>query len=357
MDRSPTLKQVATSLGLSISTVSRVVNDNPDVHEATRRKVQKALERQGYQPNPMATALKTGRGRIVHVIAESEDHAFMTPILGGTASAAHENGYRVLLSTVDFERGGGTAEVPGWTGGGRGSPGRDGRSGRNGRDIDHRLVDGFVVMPSFEHGVDLAWLALGADVPVVCVYGYAENPRHVSVVSDDEGGAHMATAHLIAKGRRRIAYIGGVADWIQSQQRMAGYTAALAEHGIAFDERLVEGGDWSRGSGYEACRRLLAAGSPDAIFCANDKMAAGVIPCLAERGMAIPADVALIGFDDRDLCEFVTPRLSTIALPLREMGRRAFEVLLGNIVARHSGAEPVRGIVQVPCRLVERDST
>ncbi len=108
------------------------------------------------------------------------------------------------------------------------------------------------------------------------------------------------------------------------------------------------------------------------MFCANDKMAAGVIHCLSERGLAIPDDVALVGFDDRDLCLFVTPRLTTVALPLREMGRRAFEVLLANIGAEHDGgrdgrrdggaggeapAEPIRGVVQVPCRLVEREST
>ncbi len=350
MPKPPTLKQVAASLGVSISTVSRVVNDNPGVHEATRRRIQKALKRRAYLPNPAATALKTGRGRIVHVVAESEDHAFMTSILGGTASAAHESGYRVLLSTVDFERSGVRDAGPG-------GAGRDGRNGGDGRGIDSRLVDGFVMMPSFEHSVDLGWLTRGIDAPVVCVYGYATDPRHVSVVSDDQGGAHMAVSHLIAKGRSRIAYIGGIAEWIQSKQRLAGYKAALAGHGLGFDERLVERGDWSRESGYEACRRLLGRARPDAIFSANDKMAAGVLHCLAERGIAVPADVALIGFDDRDLCEFVTPRLSTIALPLREMGRKAFEVLLANIGVRRAGGEPVRGVIAVPCRLVEREST
>lgn len=353
MAKPPTLKQVATSLGVSISTVSRVVNDNPGVHEATRRRIQKALKRQGYLPNLAAKALKTGRGRIVHVVAESEDHAFMTPILAGTASAAHENGYRVLLSTVDFELG------DGGRGGERGDGnGRSGNGSNGGaRGIDDRLVDGFVMMPSFEHSVDLGWLTRGIDAPVVCVYGYATDPRHVSVVSDDQGGARLAVSHLLARGHRSIAYIGGVSEWIQSKQRLAGYKAALAEHGIGFDERLVERGDWSRESGYQACGRLLERARPDAIFSANDKMAAGVIHCLAGRGIAVPADVALIGFDDRDLCQFVTPRLSTVALPLREMGRKAFEVLLANIGARRTGGEPVRGIIRVPCRLVERESS
>jgi LacI family transcriptional regulator len=345
MAHPPTLKQVAASLGVSISTVSRVVNDSPGVHEATRRKVHRALKRTGYLPNPLATALKTGHGRIVHVVAESEDHAFMTPILGGTASAAHENGYRVLLSTVDFERAVG------------GTPGDRARDGQNDHGIDDRIVDGIVVMPSFEHSVDLEWLARGIDVPIVCVYGYAQDPAHTSIVSDDTGGASLAVSHLIEKGRRRIAYIGGVADWIQSRQRFAGYRATLAAADLALDERLVDRGDWSRESGYEACRRLLDRARPDAIFCANDKMAAGVIHCLAERELAVPADVAIVGFDDRDLCQFVTPRLSTVALPLREMGCRAFEVLLRNIGAQRSGAEPVSGIVQVPCRLVARDSS
>ena len=330
MTRLPTLKDVADRLGVSTSTVSRVANDCPGVHEATRRKVKSALSSLGYLPNPVATALKTGRGRIAHVIVESEDHAFMTPILGGTTAFAHEHGYRVLFSTVDYEQ--------------------------QSHDIDHRLADGIIVMPSFEHRVELDWLTRDVSAPVVCVYGYATDPRHVSVVSDDEGGARLATAHLIGRGRRRIAYIGGIGEWIQSKQRLAGYRAALEENGLAFDEALVERGDWSRESGYEACRRLLVGGRPDAVFSANDKMAAGGIHCLSEAGLRVPADVALVGFDDRDLCQFVTPRLTTVALPLRELGRRAFEVLLGNITAEQAGTEPTSGIVQVPCRLVERES-
>ena len=192
--------------------------------------------------------------------------------------------------------------------------------------------------------------------PRVCVYGYATDPRHVSVVSDDQGGARQATAHLISSGCRTIGYVGGVREWIQSQQRFGGYRAALAARGIPFNENLVERGDWSRESGYEACRRLLARARPDGIFCANDKMAAGVIHCLSDRGLAIPADVALVGFDDRDLCQYVNPRLTSVALPLSEMGRRAFEVLLHNIGAAGAEEDLITGTIQVPCKLVRRES-
>jgi LacI family transcriptional regulator len=330
MAASPTLKEVADSLGVSVSTVSRVANDNPGVHASTRKMIREALERVGYQPNPVATALKTGRGRLVHVVAESEDAAFLMPILAGIAAVAHEQGYRVLLSTIDYEQ--------------------------QRAELDHRFADGFVVVPSFEHSVDLEWLTGMTSAPAVCVYGYAADPRRVSIVSDDTGGARLATERLIARGRRRIAYIGGVPHWLQSQQRLAGYRVTLADNGLPQDERLVDQGDWSRESGYAACGRLLESARPDAVFAANDKMASGVLHCLAERGMRVPDDVAVIGFDDRDLCQFVTPRLTTVALPLREMGARAFEALLANMDAARAGGEPTTGVIPVPCRLVERDS-
>jgi LacI family transcriptional regulator len=330
MKRSPTLKEVAAALGVSSSTVSRVVNDEPGVHESTRKRIKEAVDMLGYRRHPTAAALKTGRAELIHMVVEAEDAALLPPILAGAAGLAHDRGYRVVLSTLDYER----------------------RS----RNVDQRTVAGVIVAPAFEHAVRLDWLARGPSMPVVCVYGYATDPRHVSVVSDDRGGACLATSRLIARGCRRIAYIGGVAHWIQSKRRLQGYKAALAENGLAFDPALVEKGDWSRESGYEACRRLLGLGRPDGIFCANDKMASGVLHCLAEQRLAVPGDVAVVGFDDRDLCQFVTPRLTSVALPLAEMGRRATEVLVQNIDALASGEKPIRGTIRVPCRLVERDS-
>jgi LacI family transcriptional regulator len=330
MKTSPTLKEVAAALGVSSSTVSRVVNDEPGVHESTRRRVRQAVEILGYRRHPTAAALKTGRTDFIHIVAEAEDAALLPPILAGAAGFAHERGYRVVLSTLDYER----------------------RS----MHVDQRMVAGVIVAPAFEHAVELDWLIRDVRVPVVCVYGYAIDRRHVSVVSDDRGGARMATRHLIARGCRRIGYIGGVADWIQSKQRLLGYKGALAEEGLAFAPGLVEQGDWSRESGFEACRRFLERDRPDGIFSANDKMAAGVLHCLAEHGLSVPEEIAVVGFDDRDLCQFVTPRLTSVALPLGEMGRKASEVLLHNIEASGSDTKPTRGTIRVPCRLVVRDS-
>lgn len=326
-----TLKYVARHLGVSTSTVSRVVRGDPGVHEATRERVKVAISELGYSPHPLASALKTGQGGIIQVVLESEGAELVPAIFAGIAEAAQTSGYRLLTSTMACER----ELLP----------------------IDDRLVEGIVVISDFEHEVDLGWIRRYIDVPIVCAYGYAqEEANAVSVVSDDHGGAVMATEHLLSLGRRRIAFIGGISHWIQSKQRMSGYLSGLERHGVQPGANAIEQGNWTRESGYAACQRLLGGGSFDAIFTANDKMAAGVLQCLTDSGIRVPDQVSVVGFDDRDLCEYVTPQLSSIALPLREMGRRSVRVLVERMKAYRNREELVSEVVTVPCTLARRKS-
>ena len=327
-----TLKYVARHLGISTSTISRVVRGDPGVHASTRERVKAAIAELGYTPHPMASALKSGHGGIIQVVLESEGAELVPAIFAGIADAAQKSGYRSLTSTMRYER----ESLP----------------------IDERLVEGIVVVSDFEHEVDLRWLRRFTDVPIVCAYGYArEDANAVSVVSDDFGGAMIATEHLLSLGRRRIAIIGGIPHWIQSQQRISGYLRCLERHGIRPDENIIEQGDWTRESGYAACLRLLNKARFDGIFTANDKMAAGVLHCLSDAEITVPEHVSVVGFDDRDLCKYVTPPLTSVALPLQEMGRRSVQLLVERIRSHRNGDRLTSEVVTVPCALARRNSS
>jgi LacI family transcriptional regulator len=331
MGRKPTLRDIAEYVGVSSSTVSRVINSEANVHESTRLRVQKAVVKLGYSQHPIASSLKTGRSSFIHVILESEDSAFMPPMLAGIADRATEAGYRMLLSTLAYER--------------------------HAMHIDERLIEGVIYIPVFEYSVSLDWIRADLGVPVVCLYGYSESDDVTSIVSDDYGGALIAVQHLLAGGRKIVACINGVEMWIQSQQRFKGYVDGLRGADIPLHRELIEHGDWSHESGFTACERLLRGCEFDAVFAANDKMAAGVLRCLNKHGITVPEQVAVVGFDNRDLCEYVNPQLTSIALPLREMGRRAFDTLIENKERLEIGLKPREQIIQVPCRLVERQSS
>jgi LacI family transcriptional regulator len=162
----------------------------------------------------------------------------------------------------------------------------------------------------------------------------------------------MATQHLVDLGHRRIGYINGMEDWIEAQNRLAGYRDILMEHGLPVDEALIKHGDWGVDSGYEAARELLALRErPTAIFAANDIMALGAIYAIQKAGLEVPADVAVIGYDDRDFAAWVRPALTTVRMPSYEMGQAAALLLLKQI----AGEEP-EDVTQIPGELIIRES-
>jgi LacI family transcriptional regulator len=198
-------------------------------------------------------------------------------------------------------------------------------------------------------------VALARHVPVVYVFSHADDPAALSLVPDDEGGAREATAHLAAQGRRRIAHVTGPLHFEAVRLRRDGWRAALAAAGLqARDEHFLSG-SWSEAWGREAVAQLFAAGrkAPDALFCGNDQIARGAADALRERGLAVPGDVALVGFDNWEVMTLASrPPLSSVDLNLKALGREAGTRL---IVAMHG--EPQRGLVRLPCTLIVRDSS
>jgi LacI family repressor for deo operon, udp, cdd, tsx, nupC, and nupG len=332
-EKKATISDVARLAGVSTATVSRSLSSPAVVTEETRARVAEAIARTGYIANSAARTLRRRRSDAVVVAVPDLGNTFFAELISGIESVARERGVAVLV-----------ADVP-----------RGGRAGvRLAQQLDAGRADGALLL----HGA----LLPGADAPgrdwkLITVAeelpGDAEEGQTVSHVGiDNHAAASKATAHLIGLGHRRIVHITGPRTTILTRQRMAGYEAMMRKAGLATSIRIVPG-DFSIASGHRAARSLLLAGaSPDAVFCANDEMAIGVINGLAAAGLSVPGDVSVMGFDDIAFAAWSNPPLTTIRQPRREIGRLAMTELLRQI----EGVSPAPP-VHVPFELVERQST
>lgn len=192
-------------------------------------------------------------------------------------------------------------------------------------------------------------------IPIVYVYSQADDPNAVSLIPDDEGGAVLAVDHLVATGRRRIAHISGPERFEAVRLRQAGYRKGLAAAGLRYEPALYLNGPWSESWGRDAVAQLFDAGGPkpDALFCDNDQLARGATEALRERGLKVPADVAIVGFDNWEVMTLgARPQLSSVDMNLSAMGREAGRVLLALM-----NGETLHGTQRLPCSLVIRDSS
>lgn len=305
----PTLDQVAERAGVGRGTVSRVINGSPQVSEHTRLAVEAAVAELGYVPNLAARALVTRRtDAVALVISESEERVFSEPFFAGvvrgiSAGVTAAGRQLVLALAVDSDR---PLE----------------------RYLTQQHVDGVLLVSL--HGDDpLPELLRARGLPVVLGGRPPGGYGGAYVDVDNVGGAQAGVAHLIARGRRRIATISGPQDMGAGQDRLVGYRAALADAGLPEDPALVVEGDFSEVSGLQAMRGLLA-GHPDVdgLFAANDLMAIGALRALRDTGRRVPEDVAVVGFDDSPLSRVTDPPLSTVRQPVEEMGREMAEMLV-----------------------------
>lgn len=331
----PTLEQVAALAGVGRGTASRVINGGEKVSERSRRAVEDAIAQLGYVPNPAARALvKRRTDTVALVIAESEERVFGEPFFAGVVrgvGAALDAADRqlVLLLAQASER----------------------RRGVD-RYLTRQHVDG-VLLLSLHDDDELPARIRAHGVPVVVGGRPGAGVTDGFVDVDNEQGARIAVAHLVAAGRRRIATIAGPADMVAGRSRLQGYADALADAGRQVDPRLVERGDFGRDSGVAAMRALLTrVPDLDAVFCADDLMAVGALQALREAGRTVPGDVAVVGFEDAPVAQSADPPLTTVHQSPEEMGREMVRLLL-ETVADPDGAHPGRTL---PTRLVVRDS-
>lgn len=340
----PTLEAVAARAGVSRATVSRVVNGGTGVREPLRERVHRAVAELGYVPNQAARTLVTRRtGAVAVVIAEPESRVFADPFfarqlrgISGTLAAADTQ--LVLLYVADRE------DYP-----------------RIGRFLAGGHVDG-ALMFSLHRDDPLPGMAAEAGLPVV--YGgrpgwpgAAAEQGLLYVDTDNRAGAELAVRHLLDRGRRRIGHIAGPLDQTSAVDRLAGYRAALGAHGGPYDAGdgpgLVAEGDFTPAGGERAMAELLArAPDLDAVFAGSDLMATGALRTLRAHGRRVPADVAVVGYDDLDPATWTEPPLTTVHQDVEGMGRLMARLLLRSLGGGQERQEPV---VTVP-RLVVRES-
>ncbi|MFN2167762.1 MAG: LacI family DNA-binding transcriptional regulator [Anaerolineae bacterium] len=332
MGSRPTIKDVAAQAGVSRQTVSRVINDKGEVSDATRARVLAAIEELGYQPNAVARSMVAGRTHTLGCVSPNLIDYTLANIIEGAQAEARRQGYFVLTGSAPQED-----DVQALL-----------------QEMIHRRVDGLLVLNPYADGRYRHFLSLAdRGTPVVYLNNTPRQEPISSVRCNDFEGGYRAARHLLELGHTRIATIVGPENEECTADRLEGYRQALSEVGLDVDPRLRADGDWSATSGYRAGQELLAA-APDftGIVSQNDQMAVGAIRALREAGRAVPEAVSIIGFDDIPLASYFDPPLTTFRQPMQESGRRAIQLLIGQI------EDPTRRPEQVllHARLVERSS-
>jgi len=328
---SASIKEVALKAGVSIATVSRVLNDKGPVAVETRRRILDAIEKLRYVPHGAARSLITNQTDTIGVLLPDLYGEFFSEVIRGIDQAARRSGFHVLISGFHSDR----AEIEAVL---RAFRGR---------------VDGLIVLSP---DVDAQALRrnLPDTLPVVLLDTPVEGADLDAINLDNHGGAFAMTRHLAGLGHRRIAFIRGPEENADARERRRGYRDALRAAGIAPAAALEIPGDFSEEAGFAAGRRLLALDPrPTAVFAANDSMAIGCLFALREAGVEVPGDLALAGFDDIPIARYLTPPLSSVHVPIAELGTRAMERLLLAVQSKN-GHE--RRQETVPTTLVVRGS-
>ncbi len=317
----PTLEEVAAAAGVGRGTASRVINGSPKVSERARKAVEVAVAELGYVPNRAARTLVTQRtDAVALVIAESEERVFAEPffagLVRGVGIALGDAGLQLVLLLAHAAQ----------------------RGGRLDEYLTRQHVDGVLLVSLHAHD-ELPERIAARGLPVVLGGRATEDQAGPYVDADNALGARLAVEHLVGRGRRRIATIAGPTDMVVGRTRFEGYLSGLAAAGLDADETLVERGDFSQGSGERAMRTLLARHPDlDAVFCANDLMAAGALRVLRETGRTVPRDVSVVGFDDSPLAQSTDPPLTTVHQSPEEIGREMVDLLLETM--RHPDEPP-----------------
>jgi len=330
MKRRPTIIDVAKLAGVSKTTVSRVISDDSNVRDETRRRVRTAIETLGYEQNTVASSLRTDRTNIIMLAIPDITNPFWPDVARGVQDVMDREGYAVVFANSDWH---GEREKMFL------------QMARRGR------FDGIVINPVKVTNAEL----LATDIPTVLVGSNDEYPDFDTVGSDSYGGTQLALQHLFSLGHRRIGLIRGQSFHRSRRSRLAGYLDFLREHDIPLDERLIVDVPFERTAGSRAMQQLLALSQPpSAVFTANDILAIGALQAAHEAGLRVPQELSIVGMDDIFAASTTMPPLTTIMKPKFQNGQKAARFLLDRI--RDQGPEQPRRHIS-PCHLQKRGST
>ena len=336
----PTIKEVASAAGVSTQTVSRVINKRPDVSTDTRKRVQNVIEQLGYRPSALARSLIQQRSYTLGVVTAGLRFIGPSRTLSGITGAAEEKGYSLLLKELpQFD----TTDLTTIF-----------------QALHDRHVDGIIwAVPEVGH--NRKWInhnSLENGIPMVYL---AMEPRDdILVVSIDNFlGARLAVSHLLEQGYRHIGHVAGPMDWWEAQQRMIGWKDAISNTGIKSEANQWAEGNWSSASGVEAIEKLFAQyPEMDSVFVGNDQMALGVLQVATQKGLRIPDDLGIVGFDNIPESAYFSPPLTTIQQDQYAIGKVAVEQIIHIIETGLEGLQPERSnsFVLSPALVVRQSS-
>ncbi len=337
MDNIPkvTIDDVAKYCGCSRATVSRVLNHDKRVRPETSEAVEKAMEKLSYHPNSMARALSAGKTKTVAVVVPDRWHEqpYYLKLIDAIEDVADSHGYNIIIkrrkyldSVFDL--------------------------------VNQKQVDGVIVrnIEETEKELVLCGKMDRMGMPFVLIGRPVASYPFIRV--DNVGGARAVAAYLAGQDYRKILFIKGPENHIDSMDRLAGLRLGLSENGFNMDNLLLAGGDYSTESGYRAAKGFFSSDKADAVFAANDRMALGVLLYCREQGIKVPDDLGIVGFDDDSFAGYLTPALTTVRPPMYEIGILAMESLLRMIENRERPIIrvilPVELIIRDTCRKIEK---
>jgi LacI family transcriptional regulator len=305
-----TLKMVAEKAEVSVNTASRAINNKPDINEETKKRILKVAQELGYVQNATAVALRTKKTRTLGVVIADNRNPFYAEVLNGMEEAAREKNYHIILVNTQ----------------------RDYKKEEEAINLLlAKRVDGLLITPVQDRDDDIKNL-IDANIPFVVVGRDFENIEVDAIYNDEVKGGFLATEYLIKKGHKRIALIDGFLYKSPAKGRLEGYKKALNKYRISLDDSLISVGDINIEDGYERTKQMLEKNLDfTAIFAYNDMMAFGSMQAIKEKGLRIPEDIRLIGYDDIPFSSLITPPLTTIRLKKQDLGMESVKLLLSRI--------------------------
>lgn len=338
-----TIKEIAKESGVSIATVSNIMHGKPGAGEETRKRVLETIKRLDYTPNVIAQNLKQKNNKTIGIITEDLTVFNTAGIVDGINEYCDNHGYQFVLGNLRLYK----------------------KYDERFYDSDkyyNRVLDEFKMMQSKQvegiiyvgcHCRKLKCIPRKFSIPIVTAYGFDDNNDFSSVIFNDEQGAYEATSKLIEAGHRNIGVICGLQQSLHTEQRLLGYQRALYDNKILFNLQIIQQGDWKRESGYKASKEFIKQ-NVTAIFAMNDVMAGGVYDFFNNTELKIGIDIALVGFDNREVSQAYNPSLSTMELPLFEIGSQSAKVLINMINEPNKELEHEN--YKIDCNFIERRS-
>ncbi|WP_172461682.1 LacI family DNA-binding transcriptional regulator [Dyella jiangningensis] len=318
--RNPTIKDVAKRSGVSLKTVSRVINRETSVRADTREKVERAIEALGYQPNPSARGLRSTHAYAIGLVYDNPNAHYVISMQDGVLSACRERGYGLLIHPCDSTSPGLANELCSL--------------------VERNRLAGLVLAPPMSEEPELIAKLSANDISFVRIISSREDPHDGApcVYVDDRSAAYAITEHLIQMGHKRVGFLWGEPHHRSSPERYQGYADALKDYGIPLDKKLVLPGRYAFDDGFRGARKLLALKDPPtAIFGSNDEIAAGVLAAARSSGLDVPWNLSIAGFEDSPFSKQAWPALTTARQSTSDIGRHAALQLMAEL-QRKAGA-------------------